>query len=76
MLYLLGFNCALHDGDEHYGLRRPHAEIKSQLSFEQNLMNVKCLVYREDTVMKTNLGGIRDMKKERKIVWIKPSRNV
>ena len=76
VLYLLGVNCALRAGDEHYGLRRPGGCTPSQISFETNSMNVKCLVYPEDNVTKTNLGGIRDQKKERKIVWIKPSRNV
>ena len=76
VLYLLGVNCALRAGDEHYNLRCPGDLWKSQLSFEQNSMNVKCLVYREDNVTKTNKGGIRDLKKERKVVWIKPSKNV
>ena len=35
-----------------------------------------CLVYREDTVTKTNVGGLKDMKKERKVVWIHPSSDV
>ena len=76
VLYLLGVNCALRAGDEHYALRRPGGCTSSQLSFEENSLGVKCLVYREDTVTKTNRGGLRDMKKERKIVWIKPNRNV
>ena len=76
VLYLLGVNCALRAGDEHYGLRRPGGEVKSQLSFECNSMGIRCLVYREDNVKKTNRGGLRDMKKERKIVWIKPNLNV
>ena len=29
-------------------------------------------MYREDSVTKTNRGGLKDMKKERKVVWIKP----
>ena len=76
MLYLLGVNCALRAGDEHYNLHRPGWCTTSQLSFETNSMNVKCLVYREDTVTKTNKGGLKDMKRERKIVWITPSKNV
>ena len=76
VLYLLGVNCALHAGDEHYALRHPGGCTNSQLNFEENSLGVKCLVYREDTVTKTNRGGIRDMKKERKIVWIKPNKNV
>ena len=76
VLYMLGVNCALRAGDEHYGLRRPGVDCNSQLTFEENSMNVKCLVYREDRVTKTNRGGLRDMKKERKIVWIKPNKEV
>ena len=76
VLHLLGVNCVLCAGDEHYGLRRSGGETTSQLSFEENSMNVKCLVYRKDSVTKTDLGGVRDMKKERKIMWIKPSRNL
>ena len=75
VLYLLGVNCALRVGDEHYALRRLGGCTSSQLSFEQNSMGVRCLVYREDSVTKTNRGGLRDMKKERKIVWIKPNNN-
>ena len=73
VLYLLGVNCALRAGDEHYNLRRPGGCTMSQLSFERNEIGVKCLVYREETVTKTNKGGLRDMKKERKIVWVKPN---
>ena len=73
VLYLLGVNCALRAGDEHYNLRRPGGCTSSQLSFELNEFGIRCLVYREDSVTKTNKGGLRDMKKERKIVWIKPN---
>ena len=68
-------NLALRAGDEHYLLRRPGCRKGSQLSFETNELNVRCLVYREDTVTKMNKGGLCDMKKERKIVWIKPNSN-
>ena len=73
VLYLLGVNCALRAGDEHYALRRPGGCTSSQLSFEENSLGVRCVVYKEDTVTKTNRGGLRDMKKERKVVWIKPN---
>ena len=76
VLYILGVNCALRAGDEHYALRRPRGCVPSQLNFEQNSLGITCLVYREDTVTKTNRGGLRDMKKERKVVWIKPNKNV
>ena len=75
VLFLIGINCALRSGDEHYGLRRPGECVSSQFSFEENSMGVRCLVYREDNVTKTNRGGLKDMRKERKIVWIKPSLN-
>ena len=73
VLYLLGVNLALRAGDEHYALRRPGECVGSQLSFELNDLGVKCLVYREDNITKTNRGGLKDMKKERKIVWVKPN---
>ena len=73
VLYLLGVNLALRAGDEHYALRRPGCKKGSQLSFGTNELNVRCLVYHEDSVTKTNRGGLCDMKKERKVVWIKPN---
>ena len=75
VLYLLGINLALRGGDEHYALRRPGGCTPSQLSFETNTLSQKCLVYHEDTVTKTNRGDLRVMKKERKIVQIKPNSN-
>ena len=74
-MYLLGVNLALRAGDEHYALRRPGGCVSSQLSFEYNDLKMRCLVYCEDTVTKTNKGGLLDMKKERKVVWIKPNMN-
>ena len=71
VLFLIGINCALRAGDEHYALRRPGGCTSSQFSFECNEFGLKCLVYREDTITKTNRGGLKDMKKERKVVWIK-----
>ena len=75
VLYLLGVNLALRAGDEHYALRHPGGCTPSQFSFEVNDQGVRCLVYREDCVTKTNRGGLKDMKKERKIVWVKPNVN-
>ena len=69
VLFLIGVNCALRAGDEHYALRRPGECVTSQFSFEYNSVGLRCVVYREDSVTKTNKGGLRDMKKERKIVW-------
>ena len=75
VLYLIGVNCALRAGDEHYTLRRPGGCIGSQFSFETNDDGVRYVVYREDFVTKTNKGGMKDMKKECKVVWIKPNSN-
>ena len=74
VLYLLGVNLALRAGDEHYLLRREVPGKPSQLTFERNTEGVRCLVYREDTCTKTNDGGIKQMRKERKVVWIHPNR--
>ena len=76
VLFLLGINLALRAGDEHYYLRREMPDKKSQLSFENNQKGVRCLVFREDTCTKTNDGGLGQMRKERKIVWIYPSKNI
>ena len=77
VLFLLGINLALRAGDEHYDLRRNSAEKASQLSFERDQNSGKrCLVYHEDTVTKTNDGGLSNLKKERKVVWVFPSSNV
>ena len=73
VLFLIGINCALHAGDEHYGLRRPGQCVPLQFSFERNSMRIQCLVFWEDSVTKTNIGGLKDMRKECKVVWIKPS---
>ena len=42
-----------------------------QFSFEYNSEGLRCMVHREDSVSKTNRGGLHDMMKERKIVWVK-----
>ena len=72
VLYLIGVNCALRAGDEHYALRRPGGCTSSQINFDMTC-GLKCVVYKEDCVTKTNRGGLRDMKKDRKVVWIKPN---
>ena len=45
----------------------------SQLSFQRDSNGVRCLVYHEDTSTKTNDGGLKQMKKERKVVWVYPN---
>ena len=72
-LFLLGINVYLRAIEEHYYLRRSSPEEPSQITFEHNSSGVKCLVYREDCVTKTHNGGIKDMKRDRKIVWVYPS---
>ena len=76
VLFLLGMNCGLRAGDEHHDLRRETLEKPSQIQFEHDSSGVRCLVYREDSVTKTNDGGLKHMRKQRKIVWVHPSENV
>ena len=75
VLFLIGLNVGLRAGDEHYNLRRDTVELPSQFSSRRNERGVRCLVYQEDTVTKTNDGGLNSMKKERKCVWVYPSEN-
>ena len=76
VLFLIGINCSLRAGDEHHDLRRSTLTKPSQFSFERNDKEERCLVYREDTVTKTNDGGLAHMHKECKIVWVYPSQNL
>ena len=75
MLFLIGINCGLRAGDEHYDLRWDGPTRKSQFSFKHNEKGVRCLVHQEDTTTETNDGGLASLKKERKVVWIHPSDN-
>ena len=76
VLFLLGINIALRAVDEHYYLRRDMPEKMSQLAIEKNSKGVECVVFREDSCTKTYDGGLGQMRKERKIVWIYPSKNI
>ena len=76
VLFLLGINLGLRAVDEHYYLRRECLEKASQIQFEFNEEGTKCLVYREDCVSKMNDGGLKHMWKERKVVWVYPSKNI
>ena len=76
VLFLIGINVLLRAVDEHYSLHREINNERSQLSFERNDRGEKCLVYREDTVTKTHDGGLKDMRHDRKIVWVYPSEDV
>ena len=76
VVFLLGLNLGLRAGDEHYALRCDTPTKSFQLSFKRNDKGVRCLVYTEDSVTKTNQGGLKHMRKERKVVWVYPSANV
>ena len=76
VLFLIGINCGLRAGDEHYDLRRDTPTLKGQFVFKRNDDGKRCVVYYEDTVMKTNDGGLNSMQKQRKIVWIYPSEKI
>ena len=58
---------------EHYNLRRWTPEKESQITFERDPNGVRCVVYREDKVSKTHDGGLKDMRRDRKEVWIHPN---
>ena len=75
VLFLIGLNIGLRAGDEHYALRRETLAVPSQLQFKRNGKGVRCLVYTEDSMTKTNDGGLASMRKERKVVWVYPSDN-
>ena len=71
MLFLQGINLALRAGDEHHDLRMDAPDKPSQLSFERDVASGKrCLVYCEDTVTKTNDGGLSNIKKDKDCVDI------
>ena len=72
VLFLLGLNLGLHAGDKHYDLCRDCIKKPSQLSFKRDSKGIRCLVYTEDSITKTNDGGLKSMKNERKIVWVYP----
>ena len=59
VFYLLGLHCCLRGVGEHYALRRDMPEKLSQLSFQRDSKEVRCLVYKEDQVTKTHDGGYK-----------------
>ena len=75
VLFLIGINCGMRAGEEHYELRRDGPTKLSQFSFKRNDTGARCVVYEEDTITKTNDGGINSMRKDRKIVWINPNKS-
>ena len=68
----IGINCGMQAGDEHYELRRDGPTKLSQISFKRNNNGVHCSVYQEDTITKTNDGGLNSMRKDHKTVWMNP----
>ena len=68
VLFFLGMNCTLRAGDKHYNLRHEMPDKKSQLQFEMSEVGDRCLVYYEDTCTKSNDGGLKNMKVDRKVV--------
>ena len=68
VLFLLGINLGLHACDEHYALHRFSIEAPSQLTFQRSETGKRYLVYHEDTITKTNEGGLKSLKKDRKVV--------
>ena len=73
VLFLIGINVHLRAIEEHYYLCRDVPEQKGQLSFVLNPREVRCILYQEDFVTKTHDGGLRDMRPDRKTVWIYPN---
>ena len=73
VLFLIGINVYLHAIQEHYQLRREMPNQKSQLRFVLNPKDVRCLVNHEDSITKTYDGGLKDMRHERKVVWVYPN---
>ena len=73
VLFLLGINVTLRAVEEHNQLRRDMPNMKSQLAFVLNPKGLRCLLYKEDSITKTHDGGLKDMRYERKVVWIYPN---
>ena len=74
VLFLIGINLLLRAVDEHYSLRRDMPNKPSQLAVRLNEKGEKCIYYREDSVTKTHDGGLNDMNRDRKEVWIFPNK--
>ena len=76
VLFLIGINCGLHAVEEHHDLHRDAPDKCSQFSFQRNEKGIRCLVYTEDTVTKMNDGGLKHIRKDRKVVWVHPAKDV
>ena len=73
VIYMVGMRCALRGGNEHNNLRRPG--FQSQFMFERDQHGIERLVYREDTLQKTNWGGLQ-CKGRNKIVYVYPASTI
>ena len=76
VLFMNDVHFGLRAGDEHYDLHRNASGKLSQFSFQRNQKGQRCVVYTEDTVTKTNDGGLASLKKDRKVVWMYPSSDI
>ena len=76
VLFLIGIHTGMRAGDEHYALRRHSPWKDSQITFKKNESGVRCAVYTEDAVTKTHDGGLKSMRKSKKVSWIYPSSEI
>ena len=76
VLFLLSINLGLCACDEHYALHRGSESQPSQLLLEHSESCKRCLVYRGDSITKTNGCGLKSFTNYRKVVWIYRSENV
>ena len=74
VIYFLGIYLALRGVAEHNSLRRPGCD--PQIKITTDSRGVKCLVYREDPLTKTNQGGLNAHSKSAKIVYVYPTSDV
>ena len=70
VIYFLGMYLALRGVAEHNALRRPGCN--PQISVEHDSRGIKCLVYREDLLSKTNQGGLNARGRKAKTVYVYP----
>ena len=69
--YAIGLGFYLRAISEHYNLRHWCPGVDPQITFEYNDKGQRCAVYREDHVTKSHDGGLKDMRRDRKEVWIR-----
>ena len=74
LVFSLGLHCALRAGKEHRALRS--IPFQSQFEFLRDSAGKIFLRYTEDFGLKTNKGGLKHMKVDRKVVDVFPSGNI